>query len=861
MTILNMEALTSSNHGGSNYILNEEATLKKLQLAAVKPAIEVTRNGGSTTIHFSTGSYVTTVIPLVNAWIDIKGDYINNGLVDNMNIKVENVKIKKDNAGTIEHYLVKLKVDGQKVTVTCFDTTLTVLVQAASMLEPYCSRALFPYLEKEIKKWSMRIKEYNHLVLSYDSAKPNTRRQHQKHLQGATALASSPRLRTLSSPGTPLEQQVAALQSPAGRREAAPLSLGLQLLEDMSLLGSDSSIEIMTLGEEVDSPVRSSTPLPPSQPGPAPPANLLEVITTRSQVLPDLHWMQDLNVTIETPPSPAPSLSLLSLQQQVRTLEQIPDPVEQAVEHLFNLVEAAVLEPALEQPVLNVSEETGLGGAGAALHVPCPALPSPALHVSEETGHGGAGAALLSLQPPLIPTPARGPARMTPDVSLGDNEVYINLGSETCTLCGVKSRSVKSLQAHFVEEHYNQSIQMLKVLERQQEILNTILAKQNIQEKAMVNISTTQMCVISDIKELKRTVESGHVASPPSAPPVPAVSPPLVTPRPAPPPPAALPGPPPALLQPPAPRPLAYADRVRSQAPTEPLSYADRVRSQAPTEPRAAATKKIAYITDSIGANVDIEKLEGLTKAKFKKSKAYAATKRPRAEGFKFPETNFTTVVPEVLAKEKFDVAVLLAPSVEITNLADNAHEEYTAQEASLSSYNIMKVAENALAAHPELKKVIVAERVPRYDQWHNLNTFANEELHEALKAVKNDDVRNKIVVGRQTLDCQSQGLQLSRYGDPRVCRRADGIHMRGSSGLISFTRSMASILAGAGLCNPIEAEQLGRSKQQSGGSNFPHSSDSSEGFRTQRGRGPAPRRNISQFNIQTQNQFRVLGN
>jgi hypothetical protein len=81
---------------------------------------------------------------------------------------------------------------------------------------------------------------------------------------------------------------------------------------------------------------------------------------------------------------------------------------------------------------------------------------------------------------------------------------------------------------------------------------------------------------------------------------------------------------------------------------------------------------------------------------------------------------------------------------------------------------------------------------------------------------------------------------------------------MRGSSGQISFTRSMASIFAGAGLCDPIEAEQLGRSKQQGDGSD---SSDSSEGFRRQRGRGPAPRSSERQVNIQTENQFSVLGN
>ena len=214
---LNMEALTYSKARSSNYILNEKNTLDKVQAAANKPAIEVTRNFGSTTVHLGTGAYVSVVIPLVMAWQNIEGHRIEDKLVDGMNIIVEDIAIKKDKVGTIEHNKIKLAVEGQKVTVTCFDTTLTVLVQASSMLEPYCSRVLFPYLNKEIRMNRMKIKEYNHLVMSYDSTKPTTRRQHQKHLRGATALAGSPRVRTLSSPGTPLELQVAALQSPTGR--------------------------------------------------------------------------------------------------------------------------------------------------------------------------------------------------------------------------------------------------------------------------------------------------------------------------------------------------------------------------------------------------------------------------------------------------------------------------------------------------------------------------------------------------------------------------------------------------------------------------------------------------------------------
>ena len=249
----------------------------------------------------------------------------------------------------------------------------------------------------------------NHLVLSFDSAKPNTRRQHQKHLRGASALASSPRVRTLSSPGTPLEVQVAALQSPAGRREVALHRPGSQLLEDVSLLEIDCSVEVVTLSEEIDSPVRSSTPAPPGLPQLG---SGHDIMTSRSQVLPDLGWMQDLNVTLETPPSPAPlplspapALLLLSLQQQARTLElaadtvetekHVPAPVEDAVEHLLEMLAAAVPDAAAQkEPVL---------------------------------------ASTVGLQPPLQPTPAKAKVASIDD-SCGDDELYIFLGGETCSL-------------------------------------------------------------------------------------------------------------------------------------------------------------------------------------------------------------------------------------------------------------------------------------------------------------------------------------------------------------------------------------------------------------------------------------------
>ena len=83
--------------------------------------------------------------------------------------------------------------------------------------------------------------------------------------------------------------------------------------------------------------------------------------------------MQDLNMTLETPPSPAPALPLLPLQQQVIT----PDLAADTVEHLLKLLEAAVPDAA----VLNADAQKEPVRAGADL--------------------GG-------LRPPLQPTPAKG---------------------------------------------------------------------------------------------------------------------------------------------------------------------------------------------------------------------------------------------------------------------------------------------------------------------------------------------------------------------------------------------------------------------------------------------------------------------
>ena len=104
----------------------------------------------------------------------------------------------------------------------------------------------------------------------------------------------------------------------------------------------------------------------------------------------------------------------------------------------------------------------------------------------------------------------------------------------------------------------------------QQQIWNTILQKQTTQDITTKNIAATQTSVISDIKELKRDVNSR-----PSVPPVPAVSVPKVAVRPAPSPASSQPAPPAPGLQ--------AAPPPSQAAPPAPQEPAPKTRSYAKT--------------------------------------------------------------------------------------------------------------------------------------------------------------------------------------------------------------------------------------------------------------------------------------
>ena len=108
-------------------------------------------------------------------------------------------------------------------------------------------------------------------------------------------------------------------------------------------------------------------------------------------------------------------------------------------------------------------------------------------------------------------------------------------------------------------------------------------------------------------------------------------------------------------------------------------------------------------ITDSIGGKIHHDLLEKLTRAKITRAKAYGTVQRTREEGFRFPNKNFTAVVPQVLASGQHDVLVLQAPSVVLTNLPSNTAHEYASEQAREASYQLVKVAMDALKENKSL--------------------------------------------------------------------------------------------------------------------------------------------------------------
>ena len=92
-------------------------------------------------------------------------------------------------------------------------------------------------------------------------------------------------------------------------------------------------------------------------------------------------------------------------------------------------------------------------------------------------------------------------------------------------------------------------------------------------------------------------------------------------------------------------------------------------------------------------------------------------SKRIRQKVTDSQRKNCAAVVPNVLASGNYDTAVLMAPSVHLTNLPKNTSNEQASEQAEEASNQMIKISVDAIRENPNLKQLIVIEAAPRYDQ------------------------------------------------------------------------------------------------------------------------------------------------
>ena len=128
----------------------------------------------------------------------------------------------------------------------------------------------------------------------------------------------------------------------------------------------------------------------------------------------------------------------------------------------------------------------------------------------------------------------------------------------------------------------------------------------------------------------------------------------------------------------------------------------------------------------------------------------------------------------------------------------------------------MLSAATAAASSHPNLKKIVLFERTPRFDDLEEINIFANQDLH--IQWQKCDkEFKDKIIIGNHNLKPQgphAKVQKLARWGDPSLHQRPDQLHLKGSSGTMKTTDSVLAGLASAGLIT--DASPTGYFKEKS---------------------------------------------
>ena len=204
---------------------------------------------------------------------------------------------------------------------------------------------------------------------------------------------------------------------------------------------------------------------------------------------------------------------------------------------------------------------------------------------------------------------------------------------------------------------------------------------------------------------------------------------------------------------------------------------------------------KVLFIADSVGNSADIRHLEEATNTMIYVEKAFGASYK--ADAYR-PNDNFIYVARNAPIKRNYSHAVLQGSSTDITNLNTSAgdnHLEFLKQEVAIASKNMISAARNIILGNSGIKKVLILDRIPRFDTEEADPTQLKRELSEYGNKVfrdelENSDVKEHISIASHTLPTQ---LQENIYGNPSSSQ-FDGIHLRGHDGRNHYSRSLCNI-------------------------------------------------------------------
>ena len=144
---------------------------------------------------------------------------------------------------------------------------------------------------------------------------------------------------------------------------------------------------------------------------------------------------------------------------------------------------------------------------------------------------------------------------------------------------------------------------------------------------------------------------------------------------------------------------------------------------------------------------------------------------------------NVAEFINNELEKDNHDVLLIQSGAREISNLPNNCYPDgiqtFTEKISNLAK-EVLEVANEAACKYPNLKKIIVAKQIPRYDSSTanppGLKTYLSYQYNNTLEQLAIDSTFNeKVVVGSHNLEYKG-AIREARYKETRS-GRYNGVH------------------------------------------------------------------------------------